>query len=61
MSVLFVLLPVALLFAAAALGLFLWAARSGQFDDLHTPALRALHDDDPGPETGSLVRGDPRS
>jgi cbb3-type cytochrome oxidase maturation protein len=46
MSVLFVLLPVALLFAAAALGVFVWAARSGQFDDLTTPALRVLHEDD---------------
>lgn len=45
MSVLFVLLPVALLFAAGALAVFLWAARAGQFDDLVTPALRILHDD----------------
>ena len=28
-----------------ALALFVWAARSGQFDDLETPAMRALHDD----------------
>jgi cbb3-type cytochrome oxidase maturation protein len=46
MSVLFVLLPVALLFAGAALGVFLWAARAGQFDDLETPSVRILHDDD---------------
>ncbi len=49
MSVIFVLLPVALLFSAAALLVFVWAARSGQFDDLHTPALRILHDDEPEP------------
>jgi len=42
----FVLLPLALLIAAIALGLFLWAARSGQFDDLDTPAVRILFDDE---------------
>jgi cbb3-type cytochrome oxidase maturation protein len=47
MEVLFILLPLALGFAAAAVGVFVWAARSGQFDDLSTPAIRALHDDDP--------------
>jgi cbb3-type cytochrome oxidase maturation protein len=46
MSVIFVLLPVALLFAGVALAVFVWAARAGQFDDLTTPALRVLHDDD---------------
>jgi cbb3-type cytochrome oxidase maturation protein len=45
-SVLFVLLPVALLFAAVAVGVFVWAARAGQFDDLETPSIRILHDDD---------------
>lgn len=46
MSVMFVLLPVALLFAAGALVVFLWAVRAGQFDDLETPSVRILHDDD---------------
>ena len=43
----FVLLPVALIFAAAALGVFVWAALSGQYDDLDTPAVRILHEDEP--------------
>ncbi len=47
MSVIFVLLPVALIFAAAALGVFVWAALSGQYDDLDTPAVRILHEDEP--------------
>jgi cbb3-type cytochrome oxidase maturation protein len=46
MSVMFILLPVALLFAAVAVGVFVWAARTGQFDDLETPSIRILHDDD---------------
>jgi cbb3-type cytochrome oxidase maturation protein len=45
-SVIFVLLPLALLFAAAALGVFIWAALSGQYDDVHTPAVRILYDDE---------------
>jgi cbb3-type cytochrome oxidase maturation protein len=43
----FVLLPLALIFAAAALGVFVWAALSGQYDDVHTPAVRILYDDEP--------------
>jgi len=46
MSVMFILLPVALIFSGAALLVFLWAARSGQFDDLETPGLRILHEDE---------------
>jgi cbb3-type cytochrome oxidase maturation protein len=46
MSVMFVLLPVALLFAGVAVVVFVWAARAGQFDDLETPSVRILHDDD---------------
>jgi cbb3-type cytochrome oxidase maturation protein len=47
MAVMFVLLPAALLFAAGAVFVFAWAARSGQFDDLETPAMRILGGDDP--------------
>ena len=46
MEVMYVLLPAALLFAVAAVVVFAWAARSGQFDDLETPALRILGDDE---------------
>ena len=49
MAVMFVLLPVALAFAAAALAVLLWAIHDGQFDDLDTPALRILLDDERGP------------
>ena len=42
----FVLLPVALAFAAAALAVFLWAVRTGQFDDLDTPPVRILLDEE---------------
>lgn len=45
MTVVFVILPLALLVVAAAVVAFLWAARSGQFDDTETPASRILVDD----------------
>lgn len=46
MSVVFIVLPLALVLAAVAVAVFVWAARSGQFDDLATPGIRVLHDDD---------------
>lgn len=45
MSVIYIVLPLALLFAAAAVAAFIWAARGGQFDDLDTPAIRVAVDD----------------
>ena len=47
MSVIYIVLPLALLIAAVAVVAFAWAARRGQFDDLETPAHRILLDDDP--------------
>jgi cbb3-type cytochrome oxidase maturation protein len=44
-SVIFLVLPLALIVVSAAVGAFVWSARSGQFDDLETPAVRVLHDD----------------
>ena len=45
MSVIFLVLPLALLIVAAAVGAFVWAAKRGQYDDLETPAIRAVQDD----------------
>jgi cbb3-type cytochrome oxidase maturation protein len=41
------LLPVTLALGAGGLALFLWCARSGQFDDLDGAAWRILRDADP--------------
>lgn len=46
MSVLFIVLPVAFVLAAIGVGGFFWAVRKGQYDDLDTPQIRALFDDD---------------
>lgn len=45
MSVVFLVLPLALLVVGGAVLAFVWSARSGQFDDLDTPAVRMLHDE----------------
>lgn len=47
MSVLFLILPLALLLVGVAIWAYVWSARAGQFDDLDTPAVRLLHDDSP--------------
>ena len=46
MSALYLVIPLALMFAMLEIGAFVWSARSGQFDDLDGPAERILHDDD---------------
>jgi len=46
MSVLVYLIPIALILGGLGLAGFLWAARSGQFDDPDGSAQRILFDDD---------------
>jgi cbb3-type cytochrome oxidase maturation protein len=46
MSVILIMIPAALVLAGLGLAAFIIAAKSGQFDDLDTPALRAVFDDD---------------
>jgi cbb3-type cytochrome oxidase maturation protein len=46
-SVLYLVLALALLLVGVAVWAYVWATRSGQLDDLDTPAIRALHDDPP--------------
>jgi cbb3-type cytochrome oxidase maturation protein len=41
-SVIFLLIPLSVLIAAGFLGAFIWAVRSGQFEDTCTPAMRLL-------------------
>ena len=46
MNVLILLIPIALLLGGAGLVAFLWAIRSGQFEDLDGAAQRILVNDD---------------
>lgn len=45
MSAIFILIGISLVVALGFLGAFLWATRSGQFDDGYTPSVRMLFDD----------------
>jgi len=46
MTILYLVLPLALLFAASAVAAFVWTVRSGQLDDVETPPRRILFDDE---------------
>ena len=46
MTALYIVLPLALLVAAGAVGAFIWTVRSGQLDDVDTPPRRILFPDD---------------
>lgn len=45
MTIMIFLILTSLALAAGFLLVYLWAARSGQFDDDYTPAMRILFDD----------------
>ncbi len=46
MSVIYIVLPIAVILASAAVWAFVWSARHGQLDDLDSPAMRVAHDED---------------
>jgi cbb3-type cytochrome oxidase maturation protein len=46
MDIIYLLLPVALIIVLIIIGIFFWAVKSDQFDDLEGPAYRILMDDD---------------
>lgn len=47
MDIIFVTIPVTLIFIAVAVAVFFWATRNGQYDDMEGPANRILFDDEP--------------
>jgi cbb3-type cytochrome oxidase maturation protein len=57
MSIIFLILPITLLLSLGAVAAFAWATRGGQFDDLRTPALRALHE--PSAQRPALPKAKP--
>lgn len=46
MRILYLLIPLTLILVGIAIWAFIWAVKSGQFDDLEGPAHRILMDDD---------------
>ncbi|GAB3821568.1 cbb3-type cytochrome oxidase assembly protein CcoS [Pontibacter rugosus] len=49
MYIIFLMIAISVSVAALFLGAFLWAVRSGQYDDEYTPAVRMLFDNEVGP------------
>jgi cbb3-type cytochrome oxidase maturation protein len=45
MNVIFLLIPLSILLAGCFLGAFIWAVRSGQYEDTCTPSMRLLADE----------------
>lgn len=62
MNILYLLIPIGVVFLGVAIWLFVWTVRSGQYDDLEGPAYRILMDDDdpkiPGNEKKNESRED---
>ncbi len=59
MAILLMLIPISLVLLGAAVGAFVWAVKRGQFDDLDTPALDILEDND-RPAPPPVQAGDDR-
>lgn len=46
MNVIYLVLPLAIILAIGFVAAFIWATRSGQYDDMDSPAVRMLHDEE---------------
>ncbi len=49
MNILYLLIPLGLLLLAGAVAAFFWAVGAGQFDDLDSPGISVVMDDDSKP------------
>ncbi|MEO8010971.1 MAG: cbb3-type cytochrome oxidase assembly protein CcoS [Dokdonella sp.] len=50
MNIILLLIPLSLILLALAMWAFFWAVNHAQFDDLDTPALSPLTDDEAAPQ-----------
>ncbi len=57
MNILFLLIPLGLVLLGCAVAAFFWAVRSGQFDDLESPAMSVVMDDDTKPAARNRRNG----
>lgn len=58
MEIIFLLILISLLVAAGFLFAYLWAAKTGQFDDDYTPSVRMLFDDELVEQPGKDENGE---
>ena len=61
MTILYLLIPLGLILLGIAISAFFWATRSGQFDDLESPAWSVVLDDDRKPRTTTAATAQPRA
>ncbi|KZZ46099.1 MAG: cbb3-type cytochrome oxidase assembly protein CcoS [Saccharospirillaceae bacterium] len=61
MDIIYVLVPLSLVLLSIAVGIFFWAVRSGQFDDMDSPAHKILFDDDEPEAPSSRQPEQPRA
>ena len=54
MNILYLLIPLGLVLLGLAVAAFFWAVRAGQFDDLDSPAMSVVMDDDTKPAATNL-------
>lgn len=45
MEILYLLIPISILFSLCALGAFVWSVRNGQFQDLDRPAEQLIFEE----------------
>ena len=55
MSVIIILVIVGIVVAGLFLGGFIWAVKSGQYDDLYSPSVRILFDNDIPPDENKTL------
>lgn len=59
MDVIYALVPLSILLIGIAVLVFFWAVRSGQFEDMESPAHKILFDDDDLPQPPKADAGEP--
>jgi cbb3-type cytochrome oxidase maturation protein len=58
MTIIYVLIPIAMVFVLIAVGVFFWAVKSEQFDDLDRQSVSILFDDDNQQQAKQLSHSD---
>ncbi len=62
MSIIYVLIPIAMIFVLVAVAIFFWAVKSDQFDDLEKQSVSILFEDDDAevkqkPDNQQIIKG----
>lgn len=56
MEIIFMLIPIAMIFVAIAVAIFFWAVKSDQFEDLEREGSNILFDDDDDNNESPVVK-----